>query len=295
MPVKLKNRIATSNKLLSLYPIHEAVAIMARAGYEAIELWPEFLDQQVGKGLTSVEKVKAALKENDMVGVIHCPLRDLNDPARKYNISSKDKMFREKSLKMVLKAVELANELGLNIITVHPGHTDKEDETADDEYWRLQIDAFRQLTKRGEELGVFIGLEPMEKRPKEFIIEPEHVQKILHKIGSENLGITFDLIHAFTNGEDKPLEFLDWMEEDIIHVHVSGHSKDKVHVPFHMTDIPHAYLDNVFSHLIGKGYKGIISIEGHTKGLHEQTRDHQEGIVRKNIEYVRRELKALHL
>lgn len=275
--------------------MHEAIGILAKLGYEAIELWPEFLDQQVEMAVTSVEKVKSALKAHNFAGVIHCPLRDLKDPARKYNICSKDEKFREKSLKMALKAVELAHELGFDIITIHPGHTDKEGESAGDGYWKLQIDAFSELTKRAEELGVFIGLEPMEKRPKEFVIEPEHAQKILHEIGSENLGITFDLIHAFTNGEDKPLEFIDWMEEDIIHVHVSGHSKEKAHVPFHMTDIPHEYLDNVFNHLASKGYKGIISIEGHTKGLHEQTKEYQADIVGKNIDYIHKELKALHL
>ncbi|NQU78542.1 sugar phosphate isomerase/epimerase [Candidatus Woesearchaeota archaeon] len=292
---KLRNPIVTANAILSCFSTAEAMDILAKAGYQGMEVWADSLDKEIEQGRTSIEDVKAALERNRIGGVIHCPLRDWKSPERKLSICSKDEHWRKKSLELNLKAIDLAHQLGLRIITIHPGHTDEDGETADDEYWQLQIDAFRQLTAHAEKRGVFIGFEPMENRPKEFVTEPEHAQRILHEVGSVNLGITFDLIHAYTHGEDMPIEFLDWMDEQIFHVHVSGHSENKTHVPFHMTEMNHSYLDKVFQKLADKGYDGFISIEGHTRGLCEQTGEHQKEIIEKNLEYIHKEIKALHL
>jgi sugar phosphate isomerase/epimerase len=272
---KLKNKIAISDKILSCYPTHDAVDLIGKMGYEAMK----------------------ALKNNNMTGVIHCPLRNLSVPKPyKYNICSKDAKLRNESLKETIKAVELAKKMGFKVITIHPGHTDKKGEKADKKYWELQIDAFKRFAKRAEKLNVKIGLEPMEHLPKQFVTEPKHADRIIDAVNSKNLGITFDLIHAYTHGVKKPIEFLDGLHPNIFHVHVSGHTKKKQHAPFSMTIIPHSYLDKVLNRVIKKySYSGIISIEGHTFGLEKQTKTRQKKIAKDNLAYIHKELKALHL
>ncbi|MBU2560779.1 MAG: sugar phosphate isomerase/epimerase [Nanoarchaeota archaeon] len=294
MQVKLKNRIATSNHILSLYPIHEAADILGKTGYDAMEIWAEELELQVRQRTTSVAKIKAVLKKRGMAGAMHAPLRELiaKEPY-KYNICSKDATLREMSIKRTLDALDFAKALGFGIVVMHPGHTDSPDDKVDMQYWELQVDAFQKIARHAENLGVKVGLETMEHRPKEFITESKHVDKILKAVNSPNLGVTFDLIHAYTHGVDRPIELLDSHHPNIFHVHISGHSKDKTHVPFSMTIIHHFYLDKVLERLV-KNYSGMISIEGHTKGIVEQTKYHQKQVVKENLEYLHREMKSLH-
>jgi sugar phosphate isomerase/epimerase len=296
MSPKLRNKIATSNHILSAFPIHEAISILADAGYDAIEIWSGELKHEIGQGLTSIGKVKEALDRTGIAGVIHCPLRNLASPDQyKYNICSKDPALRKESLEADMLALEHAHQLGFEVITIHPGHTDSPDKVTDQEYWDLQVDAFRQLAKKAEELKVKIGMEPMEHRPKEFVMEPRHVDRILKEVQSPNLGVTFDLIHAYTHGTDKPVEFLDGLHPHIFHVHMSGHSEKKNHVPFAHTMIHHFYLDKVLDKIVSYGYSGMISVEGTLKGIMEETAENQKNVVKGNLEYIHRELKSLHL
>jgi sugar phosphate isomerase/epimerase len=292
---RLRNKIATSSHILSLYPIHEAIDILGKVGYDAIEIWAEELDIQMKHKRTSLGKVRSALKRNRMVGVIHAPLYDPHSKGKeKYNLCSKDEAVRERSIKAHLHALDIAKKFGFHVMTVHPGHTDREGERANGRYWELQIDAFKRIAGHARKCGVRIGIEPMESRPREFITEPRHIDRILRAVKLANLGVTFDLVHTYTHGERAPIEFIDRMHKrHIFHVHISGHDRKKTHVPFFMTRIHHHYFDRVMAAVI-KDYKGIISIEGTIKGVLPMTKANQKMVVRKNMEYIHKELKSLH-
>lgn len=79
------------------------------------------------------------------------------------------------------------------------------------------------------------------------------------------------------------------------HVHMSGHSENKNHGPFTHTLIHHFYLEKVLDKIVGYGYSGIISVEGTLKGIMEETAENQKTAVRENLDYIHRELKALHM
>ena len=295
---KLRNKIATSSHILSLYAIHEAIDILGNAGYDAIEIWAEELDLQLKHRRTSLNKVRSALKRNRMVGVIHAPLYDPHSPNNdKYNLCSKDKDVRDRSIEAHFRALDIAEKFSFHVMTVHPGHTDKVGDKVDTGYWSLQIDAFRKIAKYAKKCGVRIGMEPMEKRQREFVTDAKRAYRILDGVMSTNLGVTFDLVHAYTHGEHAPLEFIDKMHKDkIFHVHISGHtgkSAKKTHVPFFMTRIHHHYFDRVLGSLV-KNYSGMISIEGTIKGVLPMTKANQRMVVRKNMEYIHNEMKSLH-
>ena len=60
-----------------------------------------------------------------------------------------------------------------------PGILIKLMKTADQEYWDLQIDALKILTKKAEQLNLDLAIEVMENRGKEFITEPSSMHKII--------------------------------------------------------------------------------------------------------------------
>ena len=293
MPQKFHLRIATSSHLLAKYKLHEAIEVLGKIGYDAIEIWAVGLEHQLREKMTSFAKIRAALHKYRMTGTIHAPTKD-SETMEMLNICSKNAKLRNKSLRKNLQAMNYAHRLGFHVITVHPGHLDSPSDKADRVYWQLQIDAFKKLAKKAAQLNLDLAIELMEHRPKEFVMEPPDVHKIIKAVKSKHLGATVDITHAFTHGMDKPIEFLDGCREHIFHAHMSGYTEKKTHVPLHMSIIPSSYLDEALKKLI-RHHAGWIAIEGNLKGIMKDTKANEKKVAIENLEYILRELKSLHL
>ena len=292
MPQKFRLKIATTSRILSEYKIHEAVELLGKIGYDAIEIWATCLEHQLKKRMTSIPKIKSALHKYKMTGTIHGPAKDRTLDYKSYNLCSKDKKWRNKSLQKNLAAMDYADKLGFKVIVVHPGHMDSPADTIDETYWQLQIDAFKQLAKKAAKLNLDMGVELMENRAKEFVTNPPALHKIIKAVKSKHIGVTFDITHAFTHGDNNHIEFLDGCREHIFHAHMSGYTKDKTHVPFNMSIIPSSYLDAALKKLV-QHHAGWITIEG--LGIIKGTKANQKKVAIENLEYILRELKSLHL
>lgn len=293
MPQKFHLKIATSSHLLAKYSLHEAVEVLGKIGYDAIEIWAVELEHQLKHKLTSFAKIHGALHKHRMSATIHGPTKDYAT-GEKLNICSKNAKLRQKSLRKNFKALTFAHKLHAHVITIHPGHLDPHAEKVDNKYWALQIDAFKQLTKKAAGLNLDVAIELMENREHEFVMEPPEVHKIIKAVKSKHLGVTVDITHAFTHGMDKPIEFLDHCRETIFHAHMSGYAKHKTHVPLHMSIIPSEYLDNALKKLV-QHHAGWIAIEGYLKGIMPDTKANEKKVAAENLEYILRELKSLHL
>lgn len=293
MPQKFHLKIATSSQLLAKYSMHEAVEVLGKIGYDAIEIWAVELERQLSKRLTSFAKIHRALHTHRMSATIHGPTKDYAT-GEKLNICSKDAKLRHKSLQKNFRAFTFAHKLHAHVITIHPGHLDPHAEKADKKYWDLQIDAFKKLAKKAAELNLDLAIELMENRAHEFVMEPSEVRKIIRAVKSKHLGVTVDITHAFSHGIDKPIEFLDGCRDHIFHAHMSGYSKHKTHVPLHLSIIPSEYLDRALKKLV-QHHAGWIVIEGNLRGTSEDTKVNEKKVAIENLEYILRELKSLHL
>ena len=129
MPQKFRLKLATTSHILNKYSIHDAVSVLGETGYDAIEIWSTDLEKQLEADKTSFEKIRNALFKNKMTGTIHGPILDHESPDKtKYNLCSKIKKLRDRSIKKNLLALSFADKLGFKVVVVHPGHTDKADE-----------------------------------------------------------------------------------------------------------------------------------------------------------------------
>ncbi len=293
MSQKFRLKLAAASHVMNKYSIHDAIAVLGRTGYDAIEIWSSDLEKQLAADETSLETIKNALIENKMTGTLHGPIADHESPGRtRLNICSKIKKLRNKSIRKNLLALNFARKLGLKVVTVHPGHTDDADEEAGREYWELQIDALGILAQRAEKLNMCLGIEIMENRGKEFITDPSSMRKVLKEISSKHAGVTVDITHAFTHGLDKPVEFIESLKGHIVHAHFSGYSEIKTHVPLHMSDIRSEHLDNALRTLV-RHHAGWLTIEGHLVGIMDDTRENETMIVAMNMEYILEKLPSL--
>ena len=158
----VKFKLSSSSALMSKIPLHEGIELLADIGYYNIEIWSSRYYEQLGNGMTSKQLILESLKKTNLKTTIHCPLRD--EDGEQYNITSKDETLRKRSVEAFLKSIELANELNSELVVLHPGHTDKYDEVAYDEFRNLHVEAFKLFSAKARELDVKITVELMEAR-----------------------------------------------------------------------------------------------------------------------------------
>jgi len=184
-------------------------------------------------------------------------------------------------MQKLIDSVKLAKKLNFPLVNCHPGAVEKQPQI--EKCWGWMIGVFKKAVKLAEKNNIKISIECMEEKPKEFVKEPEQLLRIIDSVGSPNLGITFDIIHAYTHGEERPLKYFHEFKHKVFHVHISGHSKAKTHVPFAQTQTPKGYIEDFLKQII-KEYHDILSVEGAMNVPKEE----QLKIIKDNIRFLRK-------
>jgi sugar phosphate isomerase/epimerase len=254
-------RIAASTSTTRELPLGEAVGLAADLGYDAIEVWAEHLwDQGVAPGV-----LRAAAASRGLDLTLHGPQRDLN-------VTSTNAGIRRESQRQYLSALDDAAAMGASLVVFHPGATSSSGDDAA-AFWPPLDEFFRKIAERAAALGLRAGIENMERRHLEFVTTPELVVGLLTCIGHPALGLTLDLAHQFYNGDDLHLEGL---RPHLLHVHVSGSTREKVHVP--LADGIHVLQPSLVA--LAGFFSGLVTIEGFVRGRARE-------VLQENIQTIR--------
>lgn len=114
---------------------------------------------------------------------------------------------RERVLTEIISEIEVAGELGIEAIVVHPGKLDVEglepEETTETDRAESMSHLVEFMKKAGHiarESGVVIGLENMHYNPGWLIRAHSELAEVVDAIDSPSVGITFDTGHAWGSG-----------------------------------------------------------------------------------------------
>ncbi len=259
-------KLAISSKIMQGFSLEEIINYTARTGFAGLELWMN----QVQESGIAAGKLKEILSEAGLTGQIHMDTRDVN-------LASTNRVIREASLKQVLSAIKYAAGLGAGVITVHPGRLSEEKEVgSSQEVWDYQIAAFAALAHMAESHNLVIGIENMEKRPKEFVLTETDIRKIIEAVGSNNLQATLDVAHLHSAGDVTPA-IAAW-QLPIANVHISQ-SNGQMHLPIFSEEAGGIDYAHIFPLLIVK-YQGFLVVEGYLRGQEKEN-------VKKSYEWLR--------
>ncbi len=240
-------KVAASTSTTRELALGEALELAAALGYEALEVWAEHLwEQGAAPGA-----LRTAAASYGLGLTLHGPQRDLN-------VTSTNAGIRRESQRQYLAALDDAAAMGARLVVFHPGATSSSGDDAA-AFWPALEVFFREVAERAAALGLRAGIENMERRRLEFVTTPELVVGLLTRIGHPALGLTLDLAHQFYNGDELRLEAL---RPHLLHVHVSGSTRDKVHVP--LTDGIYPLQPTVAT--LAGWFSGIVTIEGFVRG-----------------------------
>lgn len=255
-------QFGTSTMFFRERSVTEALEAIARAGYATAEVWIEHV---WWSGETPSEIARQA-RSLGLGLTVHAASYDLN-------ITSSNRGIRQESLWQISLSITMAAEMEARVVVVHPGRLSSSRDRAAD-FWGPLLDATRQIDQWAAQHGVPVGLELMERRPKQFFITPEDGARLMAYPWA-NLRLTVDIAHLSTFGD--PATLLERIEPAwIVHVHLSDSRPHQTHVPLGQGDME---LAEALSALAAR-YEGLVSLEGYVPGRGEE-------VIAANLAYLR--------
>lgn len=182
-PIVDPSRIGTSSPSFSL----EDPETMYRTIGTEFAIW-----EIVMEALHHADVIRDILPEllasDPMEVQVHVPIGDVN-------IGSMSDRIREASVVEVIATMELAAEVGVRIVTVHPGHFSPMIRHRPDLLNNRIADSLKRIGRAAADLGVRACLENMPNMPFTHLKEPGDLVEVAMENG---LGITYDVGHSHT-------------------------------------------------------------------------------------------------
>ena len=165
---------------------------------------------------TIINEFKQSIPSYDIEISIHAPFNDLN-------IAALNPKLRSIAIDYIKKTIIAANELDIGPISFHPGHYCPSGIYYRDKVQEVNLSSIRELAEFSEEYNATLALENM---PIKHWTLGNTADEILEMINDTQLGICFDVGHAFIIGEIE--HFLNNIERiNNVHIHDNNGRRDE--------------------------------------------------------------------
>lgn len=204
-----------------------------------------------GRSVTLQDKMASIMEKRGLkMGVFVAHEISWNKP----NLTNGDLALREKFLNEIKASTEVAKRVNAQWMTVVPGHVDlrlsKGYQTAH------VVESLKQASALLEPHGLTMVLEPLNFRdhPGLFLTESPQAYEICKAVDSPSCKILFDIYHQQIQ-EGNLIPNIDASWDEIAYFQVGDNPGRKEPTTGEIN-----YL-NVFKHIHGKGFKGIVGME----------------------------------
>lgn len=247
----MRGLVANLTMLFEEYDFYERFDRAADAGFRAVEFFFPYS--------YSTERVLRALERNDLELVLfNLPLGDWGAGERGF---AAQEGREAEFLQGLDRAVAYAKALRPTLINTPSGPAP---DTA--ESFRTLVGNVSAAAEALSEVGVGMVVEPINRNdvPDALISTVESAVPLLEAVGSDNLGIQYDLYHSVRTGED-PFAVLETHLPLIRHIQIAD-------VPGrHQPGTGEIDFERFFAALAEGGYPGWVSLEYHPAGSTESS------------------------
>jgi len=148
------------------------------------------------------------------------------------SLTSKDEKIRKDALETSIETVNVAKELGCDIVTLWLGHDgyDYPFQVNYNEKWNMLIDGVREIATHDVNMKISIEYKLKEPRMHIFIGTVGKAILLVNEVDMKNVGVTFDIGHAFYSYEN-PAESICLLHRygKLFHVHFNDNYRDWDH------------------------------------------------------------------
>lgn len=217
-------KLAFSTNAFRNYPIEQCISIIAKTGYDAIELMcdtPHAFPPVSMEKLNSIQKSLEANKVgiSNLNGFMMCQIGDFHHPSWIEN----DPLERQKRIDHTINCIKLAKKLGAKTVSTEPGGPLKNiSEQKGLEIFKKGLD---EVVPIAEKNGIKLLIEP---EPNLLIENSNQFLKFIANFDTKYLGLNFDAGHFFCVGED-PASLLKSLKDYIAHIHLEDIASSRIH------------------------------------------------------------------
>ena len=178
------------------------------------DLWEIF--SEASHSIVYHEKeFRELLPSYDLHYSIHAPICDIN-------IASISDSVRKASMMETLDTIKVANKLGIDRMTIHPGLSSMSVHGIDYKYLAHAKESMKVLDDAQKEYGISLAIENM---PNAYFFLGRTAAELDEIVGDTDLGICFDIGHANTTGQID--EMIDTFGKRIKNIHIHDNNGDK--------------------------------------------------------------------
>ncbi len=250
--------LGLSSSMLLEHPLEQAIAFADEQGFRAFEVWadhphahpdetPRDARQRLARSLRRFERISA-----------HGPLGNAS-------IASINPGIWRESVRQHVAAVELAHDLGVGVLVVHPG--DLRDRRFKVDALHLSCEALNKITARAAELGVSVAVENCGPYHAGIDQTTDDLATIVRSLGPHG-SVCIDTGHAAVN--DNAEELIASLGSAVAHMHLhDNHGARDEHLPIGAGSIDFSRYVPVLDRLEGIAVAEIVWEEGRSTGTPE--------------------------
>jgi L-ribulose-5-phosphate 3-epimerase len=199
--------------------LEDALAILADLGYDsvAITLDHHALNPYDPHFAVQLTAVRDLLQKRNLGSVVETGARFLLDPRHKHQptLLSPDAGGREKRLDFLRRAVDIARELGADVVSFWSGTAT--DAAPPDVLLGRLVEGCRRLCEYAERKQVRLAFEP---EPGMFIDTMDRFAELHERVAHPLFGLTIDVGHLHCQGEVPIADHLRRWKERLWNVHI---------------------------------------------------------------------------
>lgn len=240
-------RTGLSSMFFHEYALASIFSGIRGAGLDLVEFWLETPSYwTTGRDTAELKKVLHDYPSLSPV-TIHAPTLDLNPISINPEVAAV-------SVDAVCSAILTADDIGAEVITIHPGRrtAKRPPSRADMHRFSIYMEAV-EAASRG--VSVAVAIENMEPRINSLLSTPEAVRDLLDEY--PHLSFTFDYAHACIGGDEQAEAFVRLNCDRIRNIHASYGSPSLMHAPLAGTE----KMDELIRILISIEYDGPVIFE----------------------------------
>ena len=225
--------------------------------FEEFDHW-EIFSEAFHSVLYHAGEMEDLLPSYDMSYSIHAPICDVN-------VAALSDCMREASINEIVRTAEMAADLDIRLLTVHPGLYSLSVAGLEAHTIEIAKDSMRYLDRAAEEYGVTMAIENMPSMPYFVGRTAAQLAEIIEGTG---LSVCFDIGHANLTGQIDAM--IDMFGDRIANIHIHDNRGD---ADSHMT-IGEGSIDfpRVLRRLSGCGANYIIESKSFDSAVESQSR-----------------------
>ena len=208
-------KISTATSVLYLYAIKDAVSVVARTGYDGVDIWggrPHVYRQDLS--VAELKELRQLIEEHGLIVSSFMPAF-YRYP---HSLSNPNPKIREDSIGYMCQCIDNAAILGAKVVLVVPDLSIY-GQTREESLQRM-IDSLGVVAQYASRYYLTLGVEILYYDETDFVNSADDALYIIDQVGYENIGVVLDT-GTLNLSKEPPGEILAKLGDLMLQVHVN--------------------------------------------------------------------------